>query len=714
MRTFSCFFLLFCSLFIQSTYASFNIADLAWAKDVGARQYPRKTTIYNVSDYGAKSDGTTLNTIMIQKAIDACASNGGGVVSFDKGTYLTGAIFVKEGVNLQIPKGTTLLGSQNINDYPEIDTRVAGIEMRWPSALINVQKQKNILISGDGIVHAQGKIFWDAYWKMRTDYEARGLRWIVDYDCKRPRTLLVSDSEDVTIKGLTFQQAGFWTIQILYSTYCTVDGVVIQNNVGGHGPSTDGIDVDSSSRILIENCDIDCNDDNFCLKAGRDADGLRVNRPTEYVVIRNSISRSGGGLLTCGSETSGGIRHILAYGLKAYGTNSAFRLKSAMNRGGTIENIYVKDVELNDVGIAFEASMNWHPAYSYSVLPKEYKNKPIPEHWTKMLEKVEEKDGTPYFKNIYFSDISVNNANRLIDISGSKESLMENFHFDNIKGKVNSLGNIDYAQNWEVADVDVVVKEQKDMSISNSQNVKFPSVNSIKNKPFAYTLKVKNDNSSIVADESAELAFYLNEMAGNLRFGLVKNDRSEWLSDLKSAVNHTDKVITYSFSGSLLNKGSLDLKVVSLSESDGVVLEVQANNIPNDLQLFWSYGGAYGSVLDKDEHGRLKPEYCADNVFSVEHTAFTLYYGESMKLKTINAVMPVSSEIRLSDALKQESPLRLFNSGKKTDAPVVSGLLPLKNGKKEYFSIYRQNDKADYNHFMLPRLFEREFQLNSK
>ena len=90
--------------------------------------------------------------------------------------------------------------------------------------------------------------------------------------------------------------------------------------------------IDSSTNILIENCEVDCNDDNICLKAGRDADGLRVNRPTENIIVRGCIARKGAGLITCGSETSGCIRNVLGYNLQAYGTSSTLRLKSAMNR----------------------------------------------------------------------------------------------------------------------------------------------------------------------------------------------------------------------------------------------------------------------------------------------------------------------------------------------------------------------------------------------
>ena len=449
--------------------ADFEIADLEWAKDVGARMKPSTSLPLNVAQFGAVSDSTTLNTDAIQTAIDVCYDAGGGIVTFPKGTFLTGSIYLKEGVHLNIPSGTTILGSQNIEDYPLIDTRVAGIEMKWPSALINVIGEKNVMISGKGKVFAQGKVFWDKYWAMRRDYEARGLRWIVDYDCQRPRTMLIQNSEDVTIQGLTLQQAGFWTIQLLYSNHCTVDGVVIQNNIDGHGPSTDGIDIDSSSKILVENCDIDCNDDNYCLKAGRDADGLRVNRPTEYIVIRNCVSRAGGGLFTCGSETSGGIRYVLVHGMTGKGTSTGFRLKSAMNRGGTTEHIYIKDVEMENIGTVFAATMDWNPSYSYSELPKEYEGKELPEHWVKMLEKVSPEQGTPHFNNIHMSNFKITGARTALSVAGSERSYMDNFYLDNMEIEASRGGSVSYSRNWQINNV----KISSPVNVANSENVNF-------------------------------------------------------------------------------------------------------------------------------------------------------------------------------------------------------------------------------------------------
>lgn len=426
---------------------------LRWAKKAGAGKVPKGKRIYNVCDFDARGDSLTLNTRQIQDAIDECSSRGGGVVTFDEGNYVTGSIFVKKGVTLLIGKNTQILGSQNIDDYPEIDTRIAGVEMKWPAALINVIDQDKVAIIGEGTVHARGKPFWDKYWTMRKEYEKRGLRWIVDYDCKRPRTMLVQNSSNVTVEGITFMQAGFWTVQLLYSRNITVNKITILNNIDGSGPSTDGIDIDSSSWILVENSTIDCNDDDFCLKAGRDADGLRVNRPTEYIVIRNCTALRGAGLITCGSETSGGIRNVLAYGLTANGTTNCINFKSAITRGGTVENIYLHDIKMNNVGTMLRATMDWNPSYSYSSLPDGYSFESIPAHWKIFLEKVPPEKGTPHFRNVHLWNFTGSVRGPAISVAGMKESPVESYFLTDIDVEARSPGEISMAKGWRFNNV---------------------------------------------------------------------------------------------------------------------------------------------------------------------------------------------------------------------------------------------------------------------
>lgn len=464
-----------CSLVVATTGQPVPSQDKepAWTKQTGARKFPASKKLYTVNAYGAKPNVQTLSTKAIQHAIDACAKAGGGVVVFSAGTYITGALFLKSNVQLQINKDVTLLGSQSFDDYPEIDTRIAGIEMKWPAALINVIGQTNAAVTGEGTIDARGKFCWDKYWAMRKEYEAKGLRWIVDYDAKRVRTILVQHATDVTIKGITIKNAGFWTVQLLYSSYVTVNGVVVRNNEDGKGPSTDGVDVDSSAWVLIEHCDIDCNDDDFCLKSGRDWDGLRVNKPTEYVVIRDCMARKGGGLLTLGSETSGGIRHVYATNLYGKGTGNGLHIKSATTRGGTVEDIHFRNIQMDSVGTAFQFTMNWNPAYSYSKLPAGYNYDSIPKHWKVMLTKVEPAEkGIPHFKDVYVSDIKAVGVKKVVNAAGMKESPLQNFHFTNVQVEGKSAGSVDYGEGWVFDNVAIKGADGEKLQVSNSENMK--------------------------------------------------------------------------------------------------------------------------------------------------------------------------------------------------------------------------------------------------
>ncbi|MGI4867861.1 MAG: glycoside hydrolase family 28 protein [Janthinobacterium lividum] len=447
-------------------------ADPEWVKQVGARTLPTAKTVFTAAKYGAVGDGKTLNTVALQKAIDAAAKQG-GIVTLAPGQYLTGSLYLKRGVELHLDKGVTLLGSQDLKDYPDRMTRVAGIEMVWPSALLNILDQDNVAITGEGTVDGQGKPFWDSYWALRKEYERKGLRWIVDYDAKRPRLLVTANSSNVTIKGVTLQRSGFWTVHILYSKNVTVDGITVRNNVGGHGPSTDGIDLDSSSYVLVQNADIDCNDDNFCLKSGRDADGLRVNRPTEYIVIQNCVAGAGGGLFTCGSETSGGIRHVIARNLKAKGTKVGIHIKSALTRGGTVEDIKVDNIEMSDVGTAILLNMNWNPAYSYSTLPAGYTEATMPAHWKAMLTKVDPSAGLPHFRDVVISNVRVQNAKTAIAAEGQPNSLLENMTLANVTMTAATAGSLSYAKDWIIKNVTITAQDNKPIAVQNSSKINF-------------------------------------------------------------------------------------------------------------------------------------------------------------------------------------------------------------------------------------------------
>jgi polygalacturonase len=405
---------------------------------------------FKAADYGAKADATTLNTAAIQRAIDAAAP-AGGTVTFAPGTYLTGAIFIKSGVTLRLDAGVTLRGSQDIRDYPMLPTRIAGIEMTWPAALVNVYRQRHAALVGAGTIDGDGKVFWDSYWTLRKEYEPRGLRWASDYDAHRPRLVQVFDSSDVKVGGgLLMKRSGFWTLHVCYSTGVDIDGVTIRNNEDGHGPSTDGIDIDSSRKITVAHADIAVNDDALVMKAGRDSDGLRVARPTEDVTVRDSIVREGAAGFTFGSETSGGFRNIEAYNIRVEGkVPVGILFKSAHTRGGWGENLRLHDFTLTGIPVVLRATMNWNPAYSYATIPAS--ETAPPPHWKVLATPVPPAQGLAHFHDVRIWNIKATGAATAFEVDGYPQAPLLRFAFAGLDIDARSGGHIDDARDWTFA-----------------------------------------------------------------------------------------------------------------------------------------------------------------------------------------------------------------------------------------------------------------------
>lgn len=360
-----------------------------------------------VTDFGAAGDGHAINTIALQRAIDECAAAGGGVLVIPPGTFVSGALYFKPGVNLLVEKGAVLKSTTNMADFPPIYTRWEGVERYWTSAFLNFVGMKNVEVTGEGTIDGSGDAFAGFGQRARpTTGAARPPRPNADPANARPlpnpadvypttlpttasislapdpaklptinaagialgrgagflsppRALVFQNCDGVRVSGLTLKNQARWGCVFIYCENVVAEKLTARAE--HYIPSSDSMDVDSCRHVLITGCDFDCNDDCLSLKSGKDEDGRRVNRPCEDIVVEKTRFAYGHGGAAMGSETSGGIRNVEVRDCLAEAGNWApIRFKTQPTRGGVVENITYRNIELRDVKQAFEFDLEWN------------------------------------------------------------------------------------------------------------------------------------------------------------------------------------------------------------------------------------------------------------------------------------------------------------------------------------------------------------------
>ncbi|MBX7186441.1 MAG: glycoside hydrolase family 28 protein [Vicinamibacteria bacterium] len=340
-----------------------------------------------ITAFGARPDGVSDATEALRKAIAECVRAGGGRVVVPAGEFLTGPIHLMSGVNLHVQKGATLRFSTDPARYlPVVKTRFEGVELMNYSPLIYARGQENIAVTGEGTLDGQASdLNW---WKWKGGAAAGAETQRPDRDqlfkqaedsvpveqrvygaghFLRPTFIEPYESRNILIEGVTIRNAPFWIIHPTLSSNITIRGVTVIS----HGPNNDGADPESSTDVLIENAVFDTGDDCIAIKSGRNADGRRVNRPSERIVIRNSTMRAGHGGVTVGSEVSGSVRDVFAEKLvmSSPDLERGIRLKTNAVRGGVIENVFARDIEIGEVGSAIDIDLLYEEGARGSFLP---------------------------------------------------------------------------------------------------------------------------------------------------------------------------------------------------------------------------------------------------------------------------------------------------------------------------------------------------------
>lgn len=254
---------------------------------------------YRLDEYGVPDDGE-VHTAQIQRVIDLCAETG-GVVVIPKGVWKSGSLYFKQGTNLYIEAGGLLLGSDDVADYDLKETRIEGQTCTYFTALINVEGVQGFTMCGKGTVDGNGFRSWKAFWLRR--------RWnpkCTNKDEQRPRLVYISDSTDVVIAGLTLQNSHFWTTHLYrcqrvkyLNCHITSPALPVK------APSTDAIDIDVCTDVLVKGCYMSVNDDSVVLKGGKGpwADTDPNNGSNERILVEDCTYGFCHGVLTCGSES---------------------------------------------------------------------------------------------------------------------------------------------------------------------------------------------------------------------------------------------------------------------------------------------------------------------------------------------------------------------------------------------------------------------------
>ena len=275
----------------------------------------------------------------------------------------------------------------------------------------------------------------------------------------RPKSFSPINCKNVLVEGVTFERSVLWNVNPVYCENVIIRGITVNST---DVPSGDGIDISSCKNVLIEYSTLNCGDDCFTLKAGRCEDGLRVNKPTENVVIRYCLAKEGHGGITCGSETAGGIRNVYLHDCLFYGTRTGFRFKTRRNRGGTVVGITYENVRLVDVREAFTWDLLGSKTYM-GELARRYPPLDI----TPL---------TPTVKDITIRNFAVESADRLLTVNAIPEIPCSNVLIENGKIRTNRIiRTMNDADGFTFRNLEIQATDNR-MTIDDSRNVTFDDV----------------------------------------------------------------------------------------------------------------------------------------------------------------------------------------------------------------------------------------------
>lgn len=461
-------------------------------------------TVFNVMDYGAHNDASASSTAAFRAAISAAAKAGGGAVYVPAGTYVTGPIEMVSNLTLYVDAGATVRFPATM--LPFTPGRQQGIETLTPVPLIGGHDLANVAVMGRGTLTSNNQdwigLHSRALRSVSSPGSANGPNWerlLGDLDANRPISqaeyraaaaelrpsfIRFMNSKNILIEGLHIVGSPMWTVHLLYSENATVENLVIETFPGVHA---DGIVVDSSRFVRIANDYIDSGDDGIVMKAGKDRDGLRVNRPTEDVTISNCTVHHAQGAIVIGSETSGSIRNVAVSNITAADTVNGIHIKSRRGRGGAVEDIRFDNFTMRNVGAAITIS---DAGYQMEGEAPDLGKGPVSRK-------------TPVFRNIAVSNVTIDGAHSLIRVDGIPEMPITGVRIDNVMGAGRSGLEASYTDDLELNHVELNAESGPAFLVTHSANLQMAGVGTGKPVPGTPVVRLESSPGAILRDSRA-------------------------------------------------------------------------------------------------------------------------------------------------------------------------------------------------------------------
>lgn len=462
--------------------------------------------VVNIRDFGAVSDGATLNTKAINDAIKAANARGGGKVVIPEGLWLTGPIELLSNVNLYTEPNALVVFTGDFDAYPIITTSFEGMKTRRCQSPISARHAENIAITGygtfdgsgdswrpvkkdkltasqwsklvnsGGVLDSSGKVWYPTAGSLKGAMACKmfnnpeGIEtdagWEEIKPWLRPVMMNIVKSKKVLLEGVTFKNSPSWCLHPLSCEHITINNVKVFNP--WYSQNGDAIDLESCKNALIVNSVFDAGDDAICIKSGKDEEGRKRGEPCQNVIVKNNTVLHGHGGFVVGSEMSGGVKNIYVADCTFLGTDVGLRFKSTRGRGGVVENIHIANIYM--INIPNEPLL-FDLYYGGKGAGEETEDDLLSRMKTPVPPVTAE---TPSFRDIHISNVYCKGSGRAMFFNGLPEMPIKNVSLKNViitdaqEGAVISQAD---GVTLDKVRIETIDKDKERLRIKDSKNI---------------------------------------------------------------------------------------------------------------------------------------------------------------------------------------------------------------------------------------------------